>query len=97
METAKFIAKIQSHMLETVKKNFPGFYKPNLLFNSCSISECNQSHLIYCKNFIESNELVTYIPTYEDIFDDSNPEEQNFIASLLMANLKKKKLFETNM
>ena len=97
VETAKFIAKTQSHMIETVKSNFPGFYKPNLLCNICSISEWNQSHLLYCKKIIGSNELVTYIPTYEDIFDDSNPDKQNFIASLMMANLKKKKQFEANM
>ena len=31
---------------------------------------------------------------YEDIFDDSNPEEQVFIANILMDNLKKKKILE---
>ena len=91
METAKFIAKTQSHMIETVKTNYPGFYKPNLICNACLISECNQPHLLYCQKLIGSNGLITYIPNYEDIFDDSNTEEQCFIANLMMANLKKKK------
>ena len=43
------------------------------------------------KKLLGSNQLVTYIPNYEDIFDDDNPEEQYFIANILMANLKKKK------
>ena len=38
------------------------------------------------------NELVTYIPEYSDIFNDDNIEEQNYIATLLMENLTKKKM-----
>ena len=94
METAKFIAKTQSHMIETVKTNFQSYYKPNLLCNACLISECNQPHLLYCKKLIGSNKLVTYIPNYKDIFDDNYLEEQCFIANLLIANLKKKKELE---
>ena len=37
---------------------------------------------------------MIYIPVYEDIFDDSNPEEQVLIANIMMENLKKKKLLE---
>ena len=97
VETAKFIAKIQSHMVETVKYNFQEYYKPNLLCNLCFLSECNQSHLLYCSKLIGSNQLITYIPVYEDIFDDNDPEEQCFIANVMMENLKKKKELETNM
>ena len=91
VETAKFIAKAQSHMIETVKTNFSEYYKPNFVCNICLISESNQPHLLYCKKLLGSNQLVTYIPNYDDIFDDDNPEEQCFIANILMANLKKKK------
>ena len=56
-------------MIETVKSNFPGEYKNDTLCNSCKSSECNQPHLIYCKSLIGSNQLITYIPNYEDIFD----------------------------
>ena len=31
---------------------------------------------------------------YADIFDDSNPEKQVFIANIMIENLKKKKLLE---
>ena len=78
-------------MIEIVKSNFQRFYKPNLTCNLCLVSECNQPHLLYCQKLLGSNELVKYIPNYEDIFDDNNPEEQCFIANLMMASLKEKK------
>ena len=52
LETAKFIAKLQSHMVEIVKANFPQHYKPNLLCNLCLLSECNQSHLLNLKKLL---------------------------------------------
>ena len=76
IETAKFIAKVQTHMVESVKTNFPSNHKPDLVCNSCRISECSQSHLLYCPELIGSNELVTYIPDYQDIFDDDDPKEK---------------------
>ena len=68
IDTAKYIAKIQCHMVETVKANFKQEYLPNLICNSCGRNECNQSHLLYCEALIGSNQLITYIPIYEDIF-----------------------------
>ena len=61
------------------------------------ISECNQSHLICCNALIGigSNQLVTYIPNQEDIFNDEETEEQNFIAQIMIENLKRKKGLET--
>ena len=77
-------------MVETVKTNFPGAYKPDLVCTSCQISECNQPHLLYCDKLIGSNELVTYIPEYPDIFNDEDPKEQCFIDRLMMTNKKEK-------
>ena len=94
IETAKFIAKIQTHMIETVRMNFQGHYNPDFVCKSCNVSECNQSHLLYCVSLIGSNDLVTYIPEYQDIFNDDDPREQCFIANLRMTNLEKKKKIE---
>ena len=56
--------------------------------------EFNQLHLILlpprytfiCKNLIGPNEIVTYLPTYEDIYrGDEN--EQVYIARILKDNL----------
>ena len=81
-------------MVENVKANFKQEYLPNLICNSCGRNECNQSHLLYCEALIGSNQLITYIPIYEDIFNDNNVEEQYFIANIMIANLKKKKDIE---
>ena len=48
--TAKFFAKVQSHMIETVKINFQGYFKPNVVWNSCNSESFYQSHLMYCKH-----------------------------------------------
>ena len=47
-----------------------------------------------CNALIGSNQLITYIPNYEDVFNDDNIEEQYFIANIMIANLKKKKELE---
>ena len=78
-------------MVETVKMNFQGNFTPNLLCNLCKINECNQSNLLYCKELIGSNEIISYIPNYEDIFNDDDPKEQCFIADIMNVNLKRKK------
>ena len=96
IETAKFVAKAQSHKIESIKMNFKHEYKENLICNSCENSECNQAHLMYCKALLGSNKLITYIPNYEDIFVDTNIEEQCFIANILIENLKLKKELEMN-
>ena len=56
----------------------------------CFISESYQQHLLDCSKLLGSNQLVTYVPNYEEIFDNENPEEQYCIANILMANLRKK-------
>ena len=62
--------------------------------NSCKISQCDQAHLLYCTKLFGSNQLISYIPNYEDIFNDDDPKEQCFIAHILIENLKKKKEIE---
>ena len=94
IETAKCIAKVQTHMVETIKMNFQSNFNPNFLCDLYQTSECNQSHLFYCTKLIGSNELISYIPDYEDIFDDNNPEEQLYVANIMIENLKKKKKIE---
>ena len=51
-------------------------------------------YLTYCQALIRSNQLVTYIPNYKDIFYDKNIEEQCFIANIQIQNLTQKKELE---
>ena len=39
--------------------------------------------------------VINIIPNYSDIFDDENTEEQEYIATIMMKNLDKKKTLET--
>ena len=94
LQTASFIAKAQTHMIETIKCNFKEQYTPNLTCNSCQLSECNQEHLLECSALLGRNELLTYIPNYIDIFDNENSTEQEFIARLMLENLRRKKIIE---
>ena len=94
IKIASFIALVQTHMIENVKSNFKEKYKPNLTCYSCKQSECNQKHLLECKSQLGSNELVTYIPNYEDIFDNDNLKEQVYIVILMIDNLQRKNKLE---
>ena len=93
IQMAKFIVQIQCRTIREVKCNFKNENKNNILCNSCQISECTQRHLLSCPKLIGGNELLTYIPNYEDIFGN-NITEQAYIASLMLENLRRKKLFE---
>ena len=95
IDTVKFIAKAQCHMIENIKMNFQQDHKEDLICDSCRLKVCNQSHLLYCEALLGSNQLITYIPNYEDIFNDENIDEQCFIANILMTNLKRKKEIES--
>ena len=86
--------QMKLHMIEIVKMNFKNEYKPNFICNSCNLSECNQSHLLYCSALIGKHSLITYIPNYEDIFDDDDPTEKKFIAHIMMEKFMMKKKIE---
>ena len=94
LNTAFFIAKTQTHMIENIKSNYKEYYKPNLYCNSCNNSECDQKHLLECPELLGKNEILSYIPNYHDIFNDEDIKEQEYIAILMIENLKRKKLIE---
>ena len=93
IKMAKFIVQIQCRIIPEIKCNFRNENKNNLLCNSCLISECTQYHLLCCQKLLGGNELLTYIPDYEDIFGN-DLREQAYIASLMFENLRRKKILE---
>ena len=90
---AKFIAQIQSQMIDGVKANFSRKYEGNLMCDSCRKSECNQKHLLECPVLIGCNESLTYIPNYSDLFGN-DLHEIVYIAQLMKENLRKKREIE---
>ena len=95
IQIAKFIVQIQCRIIREVKCNFRNDHKDNILCNTCKISDCTNSHLLSCFKLIGGNQLVTYIPNYEDIFIN-NTKEQAYIASLMFDNLRRKKAMENS-
>ena len=57
---------------------------------NCQNTVMDQRHLLECKYLMGKNKIVTYIPTYEDIFK-GDVEEQAYISRLLKENLTKLK------
>ena len=85
---------IETYMVKNGKSNFKELYKPNLFRNLCLSTECTQMHLLECAILIGKVTMLSYIPCYCDIFDDSNQREQEYIAILLTENPKLKKTLE---
>ena len=81
-------------MIEEVKFNFKGNYNgESMKCNACKVSDCTQSHLLECPVLIGGNELITYIPNYEDIFK-GEITEQVYIAIIMKENIRRKKMLE---
>ena len=97
---AKFMVKAVTRMIEGVKCNFKKNHKEDLNCKSCFINgilnKCTQKHFMDCRGLIGKNELVTYLPTYEDLFED-NVGDKAYICRILKENLKLKKLIENEM
>ena len=93
-EFAKFIVKVLTRMIVEVKTNFKGNNIGNLNCNNCLnngiVKLCTQKHLLECPSLIGKNEMVSYTPSYDDIFNE-NLREKVYICQLINENLKIKK------
>ena len=60
-------------------------------YDDISCKSCNSQqdetkmHILFCKNLMGSNELLTYIPDYQELFE-GDLEGQNYVARLLRDN-----------
>ena len=54
----------------------------------CKQEESTTKHTLECQSLLGRNEIVTYIPTYEDLFGEDK-EEQVYIARINLDNLKR--------
>ena len=90
-----FLAKLQTRMVREIKCNFRKMHT-NLYCGVCEKEECTQEHLLSCKKLMGTNEILSYIPEYNEIWE-GNLEEKLYIANIMHTNLKKKKELEVNM
>ena len=81
----KFIFQVRSQMVFKIKTHFRNMYEDTIC-EGCRIEESTSEHTLNCKNLIGANEIVTYLPTFTDIYgEDKN--EQVYIARILKDNL----------
>ena len=60
----------------------------NCVCEGCQKDESNTQHILECNQLLGQNELVTYLPLYEDLFGN-NEEEQVYISRIIADNLSR--------
>ena len=76
----------------TSKTNFAKMHK-SLMCTACHLYLCTEEHLLECGKLMESNQLVTYIPTYGDLFG-MDEDDQVYVAQIILQNAKLLKVYE---
>ena len=70
-----------------VKGNRRWFYQ-DISCTSCQKNVIEtQFHLLFCEGLLGKNELVTYIPNYQDLYNGT-PNEQIYTSRILKENIK---------
>ena len=60
----------------------------DIICDGCRVYESTTQHILECASLVEDNQIVTYIPSYRDLYDD-DAEEQVYIARIVQDNLKR--------
>ena len=74
LEEKKWLLKSRLEDIDIARK----WNNESILCGNCPTIEFNQRHLFECQFLIGKNEIVTYIPKYEDLFI-GDIEEQRYI------------------
>ena len=83
----KYIFQIRSQMLFKMKTNFRNMYEDTVC-EGCRKEESSAKHTLQCSSLLGQNELVTYLPHYENIHgEDENL--QVYIARVLKDNIRR--------
>ena len=61
-------------MLFKIKTHFRNIYEDTIC-EGCKIEESSAKHTLNCSGLIGQNELVTYLPYYEDIHGEDENEQ----------------------
>ena len=54
--------------------------------DGCRMEESTTKHTLECKELLPNSEIVTYIPSYQDIYSNDE-DEQVYIARIIQDNL----------
>ena len=83
----KLIFQYRTRMNFNIKSHFRNMYFDTIC-DGCRVNESTTRHTLECPSLLGGNEIVTYIPYYEDLFGDDE-EEQVYIARLIRNNCER--------
>ena len=69
-----------------IKSHFRSMYTDSIC-DGCRKEESNTKHILECNSLLGKNEIVTYLPNYEDLFSNEE-EEQAYISRIIKENLR---------
>ena len=83
IEEKKWLLKSRLEDIDIPRK----WNNENTICGNCPNIEFNQKHLFECQFLLGKNEIVTYLPNYEDLFSIEE-EEQAYISRIIKENLR---------
>ena len=81
----KFIFQLRTSMNFKIKSHFRHMHLDTICEN-CRINESTTEHTLNCKELLTKSEIVTYLPSYQDIYKNDE-DEQVYIARIIKDNL----------
>ena len=78
----KIIFQLRTRMHYNIKTKFQNMHEDTMC-EGCEQEESTTKHTLECQSLLGRNEIVTYIPTYEDLFYEDE-EEQVYIARIIL-------------
>ena len=91
-EERKIIFQLRNKMHFKIKTHFRNMHASTNC-EGCKNEPLTTKHALECSSLIGSNELLTYIPQYEDLYGEDE-DEQVYIARLIRNNIKRLTLFQ---
>ena len=84
---SKLIFQLRTDMCFKIKTHFKQTYQDTIC-EGCRKEESTTKHTIECQTLLGSNQLVTYIPDYMDLYRN-NVEDQAYVVRILKDNLRR--------
>ena len=86
-EERKIIFQLRNKMHFLIKTHFRNMHA-NTQCEGCKKESLTTKHALECQSLLGKNELVTYLPFYQDLYGEDE-EEQVYIARIVRNNLKR--------
>ena len=83
----KLIFQLRTKMCFKVKSHFRSMHL-NVVCEGCFTEESTTKHTLECPVLLGKNKLVTYLPDYEDLYEEDE-DLQAYIARIFKDNLRR--------